>query len=78
MTAQAKQTDQLEYVALNHNVLVVAHVHAYGWTAYCAPVEGHNHDEEARGVIDWGGAIREEYARAMFPREPWKSLPYER
>ncbi len=62
---------------LHMKVLCVAHTRIEGtWRAYCAPVPGERHEDEMQFVFDWGEAIPERIALAMFP--DFKGIPYAR
>ncbi len=67
------------YAALHRKVLVVARTRVEGkWKAYCGPVPGINHEEEANdencGPLYDGDDVGEKVARVLFPE--FDGIPY--
>jgi len=61
--------------ALHSKVLVVATTRIEGaWAAYCLPVAGRNHDDEATAWRTDGSKVSERVARALFFE--FENLPY--
>ncbi len=74
-----EDSKEFERFVLNYplhiNCLVAATTRVEGsWSAYCAPVKGWDHKEEAKGVLQHGDKVPQELARALFPY--FDGLPY--
>lgn len=66
----------ITYTALHQKVLIVATHRVEGtWKAYCVPVPGRNHRQEAETYWQENGVdIGEARARALFPQ--YSEIPY--
>ena len=60
--------DDLTYIPIHRNVLIVAHMGFDGLRAYCVPVPGEDHDQEQHLWRDRGTKLSEKHARAFFPQ----------
>jgi len=71
-------TKTLRIQALHRNVLcvAVAWFDTPGWAAYCAPVAGIDHDDEAMAVLTNGASLTVKVATALFGNTPFGDLPY--
>jgi hypothetical protein len=59
---------RLEYRALSSKILAVAVEGFVGdWTAYISPVDGYDHDREAKIVACEGTKLPYAVAKALFP-----------
>jgi hypothetical protein len=75
------ETPKFQPIILRHElarkVIAVAKTRIEGaWAAYIDAVPGENHDNEEDVVLRNGAKLYEPIARALFPREPFKTLPY--
>lgn len=61
---------------ITRNILVVATRTVGGWKAYIGIVEGKNHNDEWRSVLDFGDTVQESLARFLYPE--FKDAPYDR
>lgn len=61
-------SEEILWVAIHRRVLVVATFRQEGtWKAYCVPVPGMDHNQEAEAYWQSEGApMREDHARAFF------------
>ena len=60
--------NDLEYIPIHRNVLIVAITGFDGWRAYVVPVHGINHDVECLRWPADGTKLPEAPARAFFPQ----------
>ena len=59
--------DDMEYIPIHRNVLIVAITGFDGWRAYVVPVPGIRHDVECLRWPSDGMKLYEQHARAFFP-----------
>jgi len=61
---------------ITRNILVVATRTVGGWKAYIGIVEGRNHNEEWKDVLNVGDTVQESLARFLYPE--FEGAPYDR
>ena len=59
--------NDIEYIPIHRNVLIVAITGFDGWRAYAVPVPGEDHEIEC-WLWKEGAKLSEKHARAFFPQ----------